>query len=414
MIKRLRWGAMAGLAVLAAPLAAGAPPLAPVHDPPLAAAAPAIQSAAQAIAQDAGVYAQRYGVAPEDAVARLGALAASAATTDAIRAEFRARLVGISIDHVPQLRIVVLLTGSAPVAERQIVAAGVTLPILFRTGASASGDDVVRAMLQRGPELAKLLPKARGMGLDQRSGELVILLRSVDVARADLPALRSAAEAISGVKVRFDLADRPDNLSLNGGERVEGVDPTDGKRYACTAGFAVGDGKRTGIATAAHCPDTLAYREGQGPWIALPFVGQWGARAQDVQINLAPAGQTPTFYADRRSGSLRQLVSWRSRLSTRAGEWLCHYGESSGYSCAEVELTQFAPPELLCGGICAPSWITVRTHDCRSGDSGGPVFSGDVAFGITKGGSGGGRGTRCNFYFYMSTDFLPTGWWLLH
>ena len=43
---------------------------------------------------------------------------------------------------------------------------------------------------------------------------------------------------------------------------------------------------------------------------------------------------------------------------------------------------------------------------------GGPVFSGDVAFGITKGGSG-GRNSRCNFYFYMSTDFLPAPWRLL-
>jgi hypothetical protein len=75
-------------------------------------------------------------------------------------------------------------------------------------------------------------------------------------------------------------------------------------------------------------------------------------------------------------------------------------------------LVNFAPPGALCGGACAPTWVTVRTRDCRSGDSGGPVFSGDVAFGITKGGSG-GRTARCNFYFYMSTDFLPAGWRLL-
>ncbi len=71
-----------------------------------------------------------------------------------------------------------------------------------------------------------------------------------------------------------------------------------------------------------------------------------GARTQDVQVNTGPGGQLPLFYADRRVGALRTLAGARSRLSTRAGEWLCHYGESSGYSCAEVELTQFAPPEL--------------------------------------------------------------------
>jgi len=371
-----------------------------------------IQTAAQAFAQDAVGYARRYGVTLDQAVVRLRALQASAAFTDRIRQAYRERLVGISIDHAPTLRIVVLLTGAATVPDTSISLDDIVIPVAFRTGAPSTGDDVIRAMLQRGPELAALLPNARGMGLDARTGELVILVRAIDAARPDLVALREAAQVLTGVKVRFDLADRPvENFSLAGGARIEGVHPADGRRYACTTGFVVTDGTRTGIATAAHCPDEVEYRDPDGGTISLPFAGQWGARTQDVQVNVGPAVQ-PLFYADRRSGSLRTLTGARSRLSTRAGEWLCHYGESSGYSCAEVELTQFAPPGQLCGGACAPTWVSVRTSDCRSGDSGGPVFSGDVAFGITKGGSG-GRNSRCNFYFYMSTDFLPAPWRLL-
>jgi hypothetical protein len=45
------------------------------------------------------------------------------------------------------------------------------------------------------------------------------------------------------------------------------------------------------------------------------------------------------------------------------------------------------------------------------GDSGGPVFSGEVAFGIAKGVNR--EGGRCLFYYYMSTDYLPEGWRLL-
>jgi hypothetical protein len=367
-----------------------------------------IQTRDEALAQDAASYARRYLLSEEEAVARLRALQASAAFTDRLRQTFRERLVGISIEHQPALRIVVLLTGSAPVADTSIAGEGIVLPVQFRTGATASGDDVIRAMLQRGPELAALLPNARGMGLDPRTGELVILLRAADAARPDLATIRAQAEALTGVKVRFDRAERLDNLSLAGGARIEGVHAADGKRYACTTGFAVTDGTRTGIATAAHCPDEVEYRDADGSTIALPFAGQWGARTQDVQVNLGPVDQ-PLFHADRGDGSLRRLAAARSRLSTRAGEWLCHYGESSGYSCAEVELVHFAPPGQLCGGACAPTWVTVRTNDCRSGDSGGPVFSGDIAFGITKGGSG-GRNSRCNFYFYMSTDFLPAPW----
>ncbi len=380
----------------------------------LPAAVPAlVQTPAQALAQDAEGYAQRYGVTPEQAVLRLRALQASAAVSDAIRQRYRERLVGVSIDHAPTLRIVVLLTGAVPVADTSFAGENIVIPIVFRTGAPTTGDDVIRAMLQRGPELTALLPQHRGMGLDARSGELVMLIRALDAARPDLVALRERAEALAGVKVRFDRADRETvDMALAGGARVVGVHPGDGKRYACTTGFTVTDGVRSGIATAAHCPDALFYQDPQGGTVPLQFAGQWGARTQDVQVHIAPGSQKPLFYANRHQGALRRLAGARSRLSTRAGEWLCHYGESSGYSCAEVELTQFAPPGLLCGGVCAPTWITVRTSDCRSGDSGGPVFSGDIAFGITKGGSG-RRGTRCNFYFYMSTDFLPAGWRLL-
>jgi len=388
----------------------GMPPGAVAQPPP---ALTAVQPSDEAFAQDGVAYAGRYGVSVEEAAKRLRALQASAVLTDRIRQAFRERLVGISIDHAPVLRIVVLLAGTVPVVDTSITVEGIRIPVVFRTGAAASGDDVIRAMLQRGPELGALLPRSRGMGLDARTGELVMLVRAVDAARPDLAAIRSQAEALTGVKVRFDLADRPvQNMSLTGGARIEGVHPADGRRYACTTGFVVTDGTRTGIATAAHCPDAVEFKDPDGIPIPLAFAGQWGARTQDVQINLGPAGQQPLFYADRRSGSLRKLSGARSRLSTRAGEWLCHYGESSGYSCAEVELTQFVPPGELCGGACAPTWVTVRTQDCRSGDSGGPVFSGDIAFGITKGGSG-GRTSRCNFYFYMSTDFLPAGWRLL-
>jgi hypothetical protein len=375
--------------------------------------APRVQTSAEALAQDAAGYARRYGVTLEAAVLRLRALQASAAVTDDIRQTYRERLVGVSIDHAPLFRLVVLLTGTDPVADTSITVDGLVVPIVFRTGAPTTGDDVIRAMLQRGPQLTQLLPQHRGMGLDARTGELVMLIRALDAARPDLEALRQRAQTLAGVRVRFDRAERETvDMALAGGARVVGINPADGKRYACTTGFTVTDGVRSGVATAAHCPDALVYQDPEGGSIPLQFAGQWGARTQDVQVHVAPGAQKPLFYANRHKGALRRLAGARSRLSTRAGEWLCHYGESSGYSCAEVELTQFAPPGLLCGGACAPTWVTVRTNDCRSGDSGGPVFSGDIAFGITKGGSG-RQGTRCNFYFYMSTDFLPAGWRLL-
>jgi hypothetical protein len=95
------------------------------------------------------------------------------------------------------------------------------------------------------------------------------------------------------------------------------------------------------------------------------------------------------------------------------GDIVCHRGETTGYSCAEVEYVDFAPAGDLCGGACLPTWVAVKGPRCKGGDSGAPVFLGTKAFGIVKGGNYLPDGT-CRFYYYMSTDYLPDGWTLLH
>jgi streptogrisin C len=200
---------------------------------------------------------------------------------------------------------------------------------------------------------------------------------------------------------------------VDGGGLVEGVSSITKRRSRCTSGFVVTNGEINAITTAAHCPDQLTYIEPDGSSSpTLPMIGSWGLAYRDVQINGSANSPEPLFYADRGAGSLREVETWRNLASTRAGDFVCHYGESSGYSCATVELTDYAPPGELCGGPCSPSWVTVKGPSCVPGDSGGPVFSGNVAFGIAKGINRNAAGS-CDFYYYMSTDFLPPPWRLL-
>nr|WP_246167233.1 S1 family peptidase [Sphingomonas piscis] len=366
----------------------------------------------EALALDANQYAVRFAVTPEEALWRLRAQQESVTLSDAIRRRFKARLAGISIEHVPSFQIRVLLTGTDLVPPEALKVAGRTLPIVFVTGASATREQADRAMVQYQAAFRDQLPNARGMGHDQSTGDVVLLVTRADADLHGLEPIRAQAQSIAGVPVRIEVADRPTNLAATGGGRVEGVDPANGRRYACTTGFVVTDGQRNGIVTAAHCPNDLVYRDEDGGRVPLSFDGQWGWRYRDVQLHVSPERLSPLFYSDRPSGTVRQVTGWRNRTSLRAGEWLCHYGESSGYSCEVVELTDYSPPRDLCGGACAPTWVTVSGPVCRSGDSGGPVFIGGTAVGITKGGSN--TGSRCNFYYFMSTDFLPEGWRLLH
>ena len=371
-----------------------------------AAGAQPVQTQAEALADDALQYAARFRVPIDEAQRRLKAQQATVAATDAIRTEFAGRLAGITFEHAPDYRIVVLLTGTERVADRSV--SGV--PIVFRTEARATHAEALQALRKHLIDLHTDLPNARGAGYDQRTGEVVLLVTRADAAQLGVEAIRQRAEQVGGVPVRVVINElNESNLGVDGGGRVEGISSVTGRRNVCTTGFVVTDGAQTGIATAAHCPNELTYQDRDGISSSLPFAGQWGLGYQDVQVNLSEQASEPQFYSNRGAGALRRLVSWRNVASTRAGEFVCHYGESSGYSCATVELTDYAPPGALCGGPCSPTWVTVKGPNCIVGDSGGPVFSGGIAFGIAKGVNRTASG-QCLFYYYMSTDYLPPPW----
>ena len=375
--------------------------------PPLG--AQPVQTQAESLTDDAIQYAAQFGVTPDEALRRLKAQQTTVAATDAIRAEFADRLAGISIEHKPEYRIVVLLTVGEQVADRS--ASGV--PIVFRTGAKATHAQAVAAMRKHLIDFRTDLPSARGAGYDQRTGEVVLLVTPADAQNFGIDAIRSRAEQVGGVPVRVVVNElRESNMGVDGGGRVEGVSRITGRRSVCTSAFAVTNGETNAMTTAAHCPDQLTYIDLDGSTVELPMIGSWGLGYQDVQINGSPLPLQPLFYSNRGAGTLRRVVAWRNVASTRAGDFVCHYGESSGYSCATVELTDYAPPGDLCGGPCSPAWVTVKGPSCIAGDSGGPVFSGDVAFGIAKGVNRTGAG-QCLFYYYMSTDYLPSPWRLL-
>ncbi len=400
-------------ALLIAPVAAwgqAVSPTVPVAVPTI------LETQAESLARDAGEYARQFDVSLSEATERLSVQDASVAATDTIAETYRDRLAGIAIEHRPSYRIVVYLTGSEAVPEQALTTDAKTVPIVFRTGAKVTRERVIWAMTYHQAAIRAALRAPPGMGLDPRTGELVVIIGSLDAADGT-DALKMRLETIAGVPVQIRVLNHVDvNLASpslpEGGARVEGINPEDSKRYLCTTGFNVTDGARTAVTTAAHCVDQLSYRDPQGISVPLAFVGQWGWGYHDVQINTAPAPLPPTFYADTAKSRLRTVTGQRSRTSTRAGDFVCHRGERTGFSCALVQLTDFAPAGDLCGGPCLPTWVTVAGPTCKGGDSGSPVFTGTTALGILKGASYRSDGS-CAFYFYMSVDYLPQGWSLL-
>jgi len=380
---------------------------------PRVAMAQTFETSAQALARDAAEYAKLFAVPQEEAERRLTALDASVPITDAIEARYRDRIAGISIQHRPDFRINVYLTGSDAVPDEALRLGGMTVPVTFRIGARASRDRVIWAVTWHQAQIRAMFSRPPAMGLDPRTGELVVLITSSE-AKSGVEQWRKKVEAVAGVPVSIRVVDQVDvNLGAPvGGARLEGTSPDDGKRYLCTSGFVVTDGTRYGIATAAHCLDQMSFVAPDHKEVPLDFVGQWGWGYHDVQIGTVPEPLAGLFYADTAKTIERPVTGSRTRDQTRAGDFVCHRGERTGYSCALVELTDFAPAGDLCGGACLPTWVTVSGPTCKGGDSGSPVFSGTTALGILKGATYRPDGS-CAFYFYMSVDYLPQPWSLV-
>jgi hypothetical protein len=371
-----------------------------------------IETPAQALTRDAATWAAVAGFPVDQAERHLRAQADTIPVTDAIAAEFAGRLAGIAVEHRPNYLISVLLTGDTPVPDRKVPAGGMTVAIEFRTGALATRAELLTALSTHQAAIRASVRRPPGLGVDQRIGALTVMVADSDTAGYADGELEQRFADLTGVPVVVRRLDRASDAAAEGGARLAGVNPADGKRYICTAGFVVTDGTRAGIVTAAHCPDTLAQVEPDRRETPLPFVGQWGWSFQDVQLHLADAALEPVFLADTARTLRRTVTAVRPRASTRAGDVVCHRGERTGYSCATVEFVDFAPSGDLCGGPCAATWVAVAGPSCRSGDSGGPVFDGTVALGLMKGSSYRSDGT-CSLYYYQSTDYLPDGWRVL-
>jgi len=243
---------------------------------------------------------------------------------------------------------------------------------------------------------------------------LVVNVNATGAAATAVLSREAELETLTGVPVRVRALDGVDvDFDVRGVSRVEGVEPTDGKRYRCTTGFSIKNTSgTTGVATAAHCPDALTYYNPNNTQIPLTFVLQDGYGSRYVQVHTSAYTERPEFYVDTAKTQVRRPVGSYELDATWEGDNACHRGETTGASCSFVEYVYYQPPHARCGGYCADTWVAVTGPNCASGDSGGPVYDLSLARGLLEGGNYSSTGT-CNYYYYMPIEFLPSGWSLL-
>ncbi len=172
----------------------------------------------------------------------------------------------------------------------------------------------------------------------------------------------------------------------------------------CTSGFGVnhnGTADR-GVTTAGHCLNNKTYSGTaltfQSENTNLNHDEQWHTGWQFTIRNWIHDSDYPT-------PTTREITSKRNWSQQATGAFVCKYGRNGGYACGYIQ-SKFSG---LCGGGGGDHGIYVQhqgtTDLVVSGDSGGPVFLQNTAYGTIScwAGSGGLDMT------YVASDYVESG-----
>lgn len=143
---------------------------------------------------------------------------------------------------------------------------------------------------------------------------------------------------------------------------------------SCTSGFTVTMNNSTrGVATAGHCPNS----QDQGGYL-LSFISEYQGTWGDVQWHTSATTEVDDFYAGSTSTWYADLRDVGSRGSAVTGQSLCRNGWTTFKVCDTVyELNHCS------GSVCH---LTAMEHDwASSGDSGGPWYWANTAYGLHRG-----------------------------
>lgn len=332
----------------------------------------ALSSHASVAPEDAAAYAKAYGVSQSQAIQNLTLQARFNAMGmhEKLLGKYRNDFAGAYIEHGTQLKFHVNTKG--PKSAIDLIGIGLPVDLAARTNINSVRHTYTK--LERSLSHAVNLVVRKGLKADV---QLDVPTNSVLILASDLQTITSALAAtpIEGVRV-----ERVKNIGqaaalIGGGEWLSD----------CTSGFAVrlnSNPTVTGITTAGHCSNTQ-YWNTTGE--LLPFQSASTTGANDIQWHKAP-GHTPTnriWIGD----SFRNITSYTGSQNTAVGSYVCKYGRSTGYTCGSILTTAYRPATQ---DIISPTATYVRmgaqnTVNGERGDSGGPVFYGNSAYGSVVG-----------------------------
>lgn len=169
----------------------------------------------------------------------------------------------------------------------------------------------------------------------------------------------------------------------------------------CTSGFVLMNANTGALngTTAGHCDSANTYGGYTGTLHASYFSGP-----RDVRMHYFGGGANPS--PDFWQGSeYRSVLATQPRNTAIVGGIVCKYGVTTGATCGEIA-SIYHTPSYVPGA--SSTYVRVNATSGKysdGGDSGGPVYYGNVAFGWHSGGASDG-----SYGIFMSADYLPSDW----
>lgn len=276
---------------------------------------------------------------------------------------------GLWIQHQPDYRVIVMFTQDGET----------TLQPYIKNGPLANLVDVhIANTTLKDLEAARVQAVEAVSNLDIHTSSAI----NIPNNRAELYALDPARVSAGLQKANIQLPDSVDVVKFLELSR-DVADIFGGKALTtCTSGFSVKNSSGTkGVTTAGHCNNSQSFSGKNLPFMSGTTGGvydiQWHKGDHEFTVrNLIWDGTYNRF-----------IYSLKFRASQAVGEWVCKYGKTTGYACGTIATT-------------SQDGVNIRVDNMtlQGGDSGGPWFWNNTAYGTTISACTLGNGTPCAIY----------------
>lgn len=351
-----------------------------------------VASPDEVMRRDAILYAEAFGVPVAEAERRLTAAGKLLTTRVEIRKLADVRFAGSWVEHTPKFRAVVLVSGEEPLVgvDMLLEDASAYGEVVIQLGAQFTYEELLSGLARLDEGLSDYPGASVGLRLSENS----VVFRSP----GSLTSLASeSVRARARVPVLFEVGEEVTNQHTWGARSL--YPP------GCTTGFTAKTANGIkGVLSAAHC-DNVSNKYHQNADISYPMTVFYDFYDNDEDWEYVkepnsvqnPHPVEPKFW----SGFEYRIVTNGDAppVTEMEGDFVCHYGRGSqAQRCGIIDDATYDPGDI-CGGPCSAQFVKVvdipgTTHelDCQGGDSGGPWFTLNQAYGIHKAGTSGPPG----------------------